>query len=97
MPHAPHPDAPINPITIMLAPELAVLAILEEVVTIVSFTLAATHPRLADAEPGPQPAAVEAANELLDRLDACRIASSLYRRTTLRELLDHCHDDTIPF
>lgn len=98
MSHVPHPDAPINPTTLMLAPELAPLAILDEVVTIVTFALIAAHPRLADPEPpGPDPAAETAAKQLIRRLHACQVASDSYRRRILRELLERLHDDTIPF
>jgi hypothetical protein len=99
MPIPNHPDAPINPTTLMLAPELAILAVMEEVATIARFALIAAHPRLADPEPpGPEPPAVVAAHQLIERLHACRLACARYRRTTLRELLDSDrHDDTIPF
>lgn len=93
------PNAPINPATLMVAPELAALAILDEVIAIAAFALFAAHPRLSDPEPpDPEPPCAVAAGRLLDCLDRCRQQSARYRRRTLHELLEQArvHDD-IPF
>jgi hypothetical protein len=99
MPPLPDPDAPINPATLMVAPELAALAILDEVIAIAAFALYAAHPRLGDPEPpDPDPPGAIAAGRLLDCLDRCRQQSARYRRRTLLELLEQARvDDDIPF
>jgi hypothetical protein len=95
----PDPDPPINPATLMEAPELAALAILDEVIAIASFALFAAHPRLSDEEPpDPDPPSVDVAAHLLDCLHCCRQASSRYRQRTLLEIRVRSHvDDDIDF
>jgi hypothetical protein len=97
----PHLDSelPINPATLMEAPELAALAILDEVIAIASFALFAAHPRLSDSEPpDPDPPSVDAAAHLLDCLHCCRQASERYRQRTLLEIRVRSHvDDDIEF
>ncbi|RLB59442.1 MAG: hypothetical protein DRI90_15390 [Deltaproteobacteria bacterium] len=98
MTYPPHPDAPVNPTTIMLAPELAVLALLDEVITIATYAIFAAHPRLGDPEPvEPAPPAALAAGQLIDRLRDCRVANYLYRYKTLHKLVDSNRGDDIPF
>jgi len=93
----PHPDAPITPTTIMLAPELAVLEILDEVITIAIYALCAAHPRLGDPDPvTPDPPDAQAAEQLIDCLHSSLLANTRYRRVTLKESPSY-DDDDIPF
>ncbi len=46
-----HQDAPATPATLRLAPQLGVLAVLDETITIAVYALLAEHPKLASQRP----------------------------------------------
>ena len=94
----PHPDAPLTPVTLMLAPELAVLALLDEIVPIATYALHAAHPQLGDLNPlEPYPPDTKAARRLINCLHRCRWANSRYRHAALEKIPDQSDDNDIPF
>ncbi len=100
MPRSSQPEPPVDPIIIAAAPELALLAVLDELVTMTLFALCAAHPGLADGDPDSreqEDPAQRSARLLVRRLYACRSATSHYRRSTLRDLHDPRDDADVPF
>jgi hypothetical protein len=81
-------DSPLDPAVIIDAPELALIGVLDEVITMMTYALLAAHPHLIGAQPRhpDDPADERAARRLFDRLSRCRDASAQYRRETLSAL-----------
>ncbi len=103
MSRPPPPVPSVDPTVIAAAPELALVAVLDEVVSVAVLALCAAHPAIAggDYPSGPAdpsaPAAQRAAWQLIRRLYACRDASARYRRTTLCDLQGARTDADVPF
>jgi hypothetical protein len=94
-------EPPITPLTLVQAPELAVLALLDETLRIAGDALLAAHPALAgDPPPWRVTPGLLAAKRLLR--DANRLASAVahYRRSVLLALNapdPNDDDDVLPF
>ena len=93
-----HLDAPATPMTLRIAPQLAVLAVLDEALTTAVCALIAEHPELAAS---PQPAAAvthSSAGKLHDALAHCSHALADYRLAVAEMIaqLDESPGD-IPF
>lgn len=92
-PRSPRLRAPITQWTLLLAPELAVLAVLDKALLTSAHAIDAAHPLLGDpSEPDSQVTA--AARALVGRLHDCRDAVHRYRHHVLVQLaLDDPNDD----
>lgn len=90
-----HVGAPASPRTLRLAPQLGVLAVLDEALLVACYTLLAEHPRLAAVQADSAPPDESAARRLHDCLRHCSHVLDDYRQS-VAEMLDDLDEASFP-
>jgi hypothetical protein len=88
-------DAPASPKTLRLAPQLGVLAVLDEALLVACCALVATHPRLAAVQADSDPPDESAARRLHDCLRHCSHVLADYR-IAVADMLGDLDDASFP-